>query len=169
MKVLVAYASKHGATREIAHAIANTLNNEGLKASTRELPHVENLDEYDAFVLGSAVYMGRWMKEATQFLSENADKLSKKPSWIFSSGPTGEGDPHELLEGWEYPAEIESAVDKIHPREVVLFHGRLEKDKLNWFSRWVVRMVKAELGDFRQWHQITEWAQAIAKELRVKA
>ena len=29
--------------------------------------------------------------------------LSQKPVWLFSSGPTNEGDLEVLLEGWKFP------------------------------------------------------------------
>jgi menaquinone-dependent protoporphyrinogen oxidase len=58
-KVLVAYASKYGATAGIAEAIAATLRQEGLEADARPAQEVRDLGGYRAVVLGSPVYMGR--------------------------------------------------------------------------------------------------------------
>jgi menaquinone-dependent protoporphyrinogen oxidase len=55
--VLVAYASKHGSTAEIANAVAEALCAAGLRADCLEAVDVRGLESYDAVVLGSAVYM----------------------------------------------------------------------------------------------------------------
>src|SRR4051794_9549902 len=64
MRVLVAVASKHGATRGIAEAIADRLRERGLAAHVSDASDVQSLDDIDAVVLGSAVYAGRWRKDA---------------------------------------------------------------------------------------------------------
>ena len=64
MRVLVAAATKHGATGEIAQAIADTLRDQGLDPAVLEPERVDTIDGYDAVVLGSAVYAGHWLKPA---------------------------------------------------------------------------------------------------------
>ena len=64
---------------------------------------VRDLSEYDAVVLGSAVYIGGWRKEAVKFLKDNEGALAERTVWVFSSGPAGEGDPVDLLDGWRFP------------------------------------------------------------------
>ncbi len=68
MRVLVAYASRHGATRGIAERIAATLSAAGLEADVSAMRDVREPEGYDAFVLGSAVYMFRWLKDFTRFV-----------------------------------------------------------------------------------------------------
>jgi menaquinone-dependent protoporphyrinogen oxidase len=89
MHVLVAYASRHGATQGIAERIAETLQNAGLDAEARPAAVVKNVDEYDAFVIGSAAYMFHWLKDAAQLVRRNRAALARKPVWLFSSGPVG--------------------------------------------------------------------------------
>ena len=64
MRVLVTSATKHGATGEIAQAIADTLRDQGLDPTVLEPEQVDTVDGYDAVVLGSAVYAGHWLKPA---------------------------------------------------------------------------------------------------------
>ena len=97
-KVLVAYGSKHGSTAEIAEAIGEAMVEAGLDVEVLSADEVSDLDGYGAVVLGSAVYAGMWQKEAVRFLEANEAALTARPVWIFSSGPTGEGDPVELYE-----------------------------------------------------------------------
>ena len=99
VQVLVAYATKYGATAEIAEKIGQALRGAGLSADVLPADRVSDLTPYQAVVLGSAVYIGQWRKEAVKFLKANETVLAEKPVWLFSSGPSGEGDPVELGQG----------------------------------------------------------------------
>lgn len=164
--VLVAYASKHGATAEIAEKIAQAIRQAGLGADALSTERVSDLNPYQAVILGSGVYMGRWRKGAAQFLRANEKALAERPVWLFSSGPTEEGDPAELLEGWRLPKSLQPIADRIQVRDVAVFHGNLDTAKLNFFERWIISKVKASIGDFRDWEAIAAWATAIADALK---
>jgi menaquinone-dependent protoporphyrinogen oxidase len=164
-QVLVAYATKHGGTAEIAERIGEALREEGLITDVLPADGVSDPAPYRAVVLGSGVYMGRWRKEAAGFLKANEQLLAERPVWLFSSGPTDEGDPMELTDGWRLPGALQPAADRIQPRDIAVFHGVLDEKKLGFFERWIIKNVKAPLGDFRDWEAITAWAKAIATEL----
>src|SRR4051794_38107257 len=51
MTVLVAYASKHGATREIAEALGRDLRSRGIDTDVIRADEVGGVEEYDAVVL----------------------------------------------------------------------------------------------------------------------
>ncbi len=164
-QVLVAYATKHGATAEIAEKIGQTLRQAGLRADVLPAQRVDDLSPYQAVILGSAVYMGQWRKEAATFLGANEKALAGRPVWLFSSGPTGEGDPLQLLKGWRLPKTQQAVADRIHPREIAVFGGALDPKKMNLFEKWIIKNVKASLGDFRDWDAIDAWAKAISDAL----
>jgi menaquinone-dependent protoporphyrinogen oxidase len=164
-KVLVTYASKYGATSEIAEKIAEVLGQAGLQVDLKPVKEARDSSPYGAVVLGSAVYIGAWQKDAEKFLKKNEQALSKIPVWIFSSGPTGEGDPAELLQGWTFPEKLKPVAERIQPREMVIFHGAVEMEKLPAMYRWMLKNVQAGIGDFRDWEAITSWASSIADEL----
>jgi len=165
-QVLVAYATKYGATAEIAEQIGQVLRQAGLRTDVLPADRVGDLTSYRAIVLGSAVYIGRWRKEAAKFLKANEAVLAEQLVWLFSSGPTGEGDPVELTNGWHFPKALQPIADRIRPRDIAVFHGAIELKKLNFIEKWMIRKVKASLGDFRDWDAITSWATAIADELK---
>ena len=165
-RVLVAYASKHGTTAEIAGKIGDTLKQAGLQVDVLTVKSVKDPASYKAFVLGSAVYIAMWRKEMAQFVQKNEKLLSGRPVWIFSSGPMGEGDPTELLHGWRFPEAQRSLIQSIKPRDVALFHGAIDIKKMNLFEKWVLKSVKAPTGDFRDWDAINKWAAGIADELK---
>jgi menaquinone-dependent protoporphyrinogen oxidase len=166
MKVLVTYASKYGATAEIAEKIGQVLGEAGLHADVLPADAVRDLSPYEAVVLGSAVYIGRWRKQAVKFLKANETALAEKAVWLFSSGPTGKGDPLELVQGWRLPKALQPIADRIHARDVAVFHGAVDSEKLNFIERWMLKNVKAPAGDFRDWETITAWATAIADALK---
>lgn len=139
--VLVAYATKHGSTKEIAERIGATLGGRGLNADVRDTRDRPSPEAYDAVVLGSAVYVGSWRKDAATFLRQHQARLREVPCWLFSSGPTGEGNPEAILGGWAFPKQLESVLEDIQPRGIVLFHGCLNTDELGLFEELVVRGV----------------------------
>ncbi len=165
-RILVAYASKYGATAEIARKIGQVLTEAGLKVNILPAEKVTDLSPFDAVVLGSAVYQGHWRQEAVTFLEDYKTLLAKIPVWVFSSGPTGSGDPVELSRGWHFPSEQQSMVNRIHARDVALFNGVLDTSKLNFAERNVVKEFSAPVGDFRDWHAIISWAVSIVASLR---
>jgi menaquinone-dependent protoporphyrinogen oxidase len=165
-QVLVAYATKYGATAEIAEKIGQVLHQAGLQPDVLPVDRVSDLNPYKAIVLGSAVYIGRWRKEAARFLETNEKVLAEQPVWLFSSGPTGEGDQVELMNGWRFPKALQPIADRIQPRDIAVFHGALNVAKLNFIEKWMIRNVKAPVGDFRDWEAITSWAISIAEALR---
>ena len=168
-QVLVAYATKYGATAEIAEKIGQELREAGLPTDVLPADRVSDLSAYKAVVLGSAVYIGRWRKEAVRFLKANEGVLAKQLVWLFSSGPTGKGDPLELTDGWRLPEGLQPIADRIEPRDIALFHGAVDVDKLNFLEKWMLNNVKSPVGDFRDWEAITGWATAIAGEVQEAA
>ncbi len=164
-KVLIAYASKYGATEEIAQAIGRTLREAALVVDVVRCKDVRDLSGYDAVVLGSAVYVGRWRREAADLLRLAEGQLARVPVWLFSSGPTGEGDAAELLHGWRFPSALQPIADRIRPRDVAVFHGALDRTRLNPFDAFIVRNVKAPLGDYRDLDAVAAWARSIAAAL----
>jgi menaquinone-dependent protoporphyrinogen oxidase len=167
--ILVTYASKYGATKEIAQKIAEVLRQAGLQVDVFPVDSTLDLTPYTAIVLGSAVYVGKWQKEAVSFLQSHEKTLAGLPVWLFSSGPTGEGDPVKLVEGLRFPAALQPLMDRIHPRDIAVFHGHINRDMLNFIEKWAIKsLVKKPFGDFRDWNAITAWATTIAKALKEK-
>ena len=165
--ILVAYASKYGATKEIAEKIDEVLCLAGLQADVCPVDGILDITSYQAIILGSAIYIGKWQKETVEFLRVNEKILANRPVWIFSSGPTGEGDPVELVEGFRVPVALQPVVDRIHPCDIAVFHGHINRDKLNFIEKWAIKsLVKKPFGDFRDWDAITAWTTSIVETLK---
>jgi menaquinone-dependent protoporphyrinogen oxidase len=172
VKVLVAFASQHGATGEIAERIAKTLTAEGHRADLVELPAHSDVATYEAFVIGSAVYMGHWRKEAVSFVHEHERNFAGKAVWLFSSGPLGtsETDPKGRdLRAASMPKEAPDLQEMAKPRGHRVFFGALDSKKLSSGQRLVRRFPGAHdlmpEGDFRDWAEVGSWAKEIASQL----
>jgi menaquinone-dependent protoporphyrinogen oxidase len=167
MKAIVVYASKYGSTKGIAEFIAEKLRQRGTQAEAQQVDVVHSPADYDAFVIGSAVYMMHWLKEATEFVMRNRTVLANRPVWLFSSGPLGSdisvNDPK--LE----PKEIAEFREAINPRDHRVFFGTLDSSKLGFAHRTTRKLPAARAmlpeGDFRDWKEIEAWASSIAQAL----
>jgi menaquinone-dependent protoporphyrinogen oxidase len=156
MTVLVTYASKHGSTKGIAEAIGERLRERGMDAEVRPIREVQSLEGYDGVVVGSAVYLGSWMKEAQAFLDRHAEALRLIPVWLFSSGPTGT-DPA----GGALLDKQQRRLDAVGARDHHVFAGALNAGELGFLERRVVKAAKTPLGDFRDWREVERWADTI--------
>lgn len=170
MKTVVVYTSKYGSTTGIAEFIAEKLRQQGTEADAHEVGQVHNLEDYDAFVVGSAVYMTHWMKEAAEFVMRNRVVLASHPVWLFSSGPlrteTKDTQGRDVLVSAE-PKEIAEFKVAINPRDHQVFFGGLDASKLAFSHRMVRKMRAARAilpeGDFRNWNDIGAWAMSIGR------
>lgn len=165
-KILVTYGTKHGATAEIAEKIGQVIREAGLDVDVASAKDVKNPSRYSAFVIGSAVYIGQWRKEARSFVQKTESLLASCPVWLFSSGPADKGDPVQLLKGWRYPKSLEPVIERIEPRDIAVFHGLISPQKMGGLERWMINRVKSPEGDFRDWDSIAAWARGIADSLK---
>jgi menaquinone-dependent protoporphyrinogen oxidase len=164
-QMLVAYATKNGATAEIAEAIADQLRQDGHAVDCTPAGEVDSVEPYNAIVVGSAVYMKRWRPEARHFLKHNAEALARRPLWVFSSGPCGEKpDP-----SWSEPPKIIKLAERLGVRDHTVFGGRLPLEPGNFMERAMVRNCPPENRDLRDWDMIRTWAARIGRDLGSEA
>jgi menaquinone-dependent protoporphyrinogen oxidase len=158
-RVLVAVASRHGATLELGQWVADGMRSaaQGCDVVVRRAAEVDDVAGFDAVVLGSAVYFGHWLEEARELLLRCAIALWELPVWIFSSGPLGE---HPR------PPEVFLDIDEVQrltrARAHRLFPGRLEEDLLDLGERAIVAAFFVPKGDFRDPAAARAWGVEIA-------
>jgi menaquinone-dependent protoporphyrinogen oxidase len=161
-RVLGAYASKNGATAEIAAAIGHELGQHGVEVDCLSADAVGRVDDYDAVVLGSAVYMKRWQRDARRLLHHQRAALADKPFWLFSSGPVGDAPPDP---DWCEPKDVVREAEHLGVRDHVIFGGRVPADPHNFVERAMAKNTPPEHRDKRDWEAIRDWAAAIAADL----
>ena len=159
-RVLITYASKYGSTGGVADAIGKELCGKGLAADVALIGNAGDLGLYQGVVVGSAIYMGKWMPEATDFVKKNRDILRRMPVAYFLvcitlSQPTEKN----RAEALSYMEPIMRAVPEIRPLGIGTFAGALDYNKLSWLNKRILKAKGAPEGDFRDWNSIRTWAQ----------
>ncbi|HEY9332779.1 MAG TPA: flavodoxin domain-containing protein, partial [Kribbella sp.] len=155
--VLVAYASKSGATAGIAEAIGAELRAHGHDVDVLDVNRVQDLARYDVVVLGSAIYLRRWRKDAVRFLRHHVDALRERQVWLFHSGPVGPDKDQDQ----DMPPAVRHLAHEIGATPAVTFAGRLEPDTAKGFL--ARRLATGDLtGDSRDWDKIRAWAADIS-------
>lgn len=157
-RVLVAYATKRGSTREVAEAIATTLQERGARADLRAAADCRELNEYRAVVLGGALYMGRWHRDARAFLKRHSTALETRPIAIFAMGPQ-KTDEKSVRSARQ---QLDNALKRfrdLDPVAIAIFGGVIDPAKLRFpFNRM-------KPSDARDWTAIRSWAVDLASRL----
>jgi menaquinone-dependent protoporphyrinogen oxidase len=175
MRVLVAYATRHGSTAGIAERIAEILRASGFTADAVPVKDVRALDPYDAVVIGGAAYLFHWLKDATAFSKRHRRELLRRPVWVFSSGPLGtdllDDQGNDVRESCR-PREFEELTALLHPRGERVFFGAWDPEAppASLGERMLRHLPASKgavpAGDFRDWPAIETWAHDIAADLQ---
>jgi menaquinone-dependent protoporphyrinogen oxidase len=156
MTVLVAFATRHGSTREVAESIACTLKAFAADVEFGEAREVRSQPghgpgqarRWTLVVLGAPLYSGRWHRDAHRFLRRHRKELADVPVAVFGMGPRKD----DVL-AWERSrTQLDRALAKhgwLTPTAVMVFGGVDAPDK-------------RPRRDLRDWTKIDAWAASIA-------
>jgi len=163
-RVLIAYETGAGATTDVAEEIGRAIGKNGdVEAVVRRVSDVHDLGGNDAVVVGSAIRAGKWLGGASRFVETNQDDLRGLPVAYFVVCLTMK-DPTE-----ENCATVEAYLDPqrtlVEPVSVGLFAGAMQLRKLPLPLRLIMKMMKAEEGDFRDWEAIRAWGGSLRSDL----
>lgn len=158
--VLVTFASERGSTAEIADAIGATLREAGRSAEVLPVRDARDLTRWNAVVVVSAVYMGRWRPEAVRLLKLHRQALAGRPVWLVQSGPLDRSAEESAI---PLPDKVARLADAIGVRGHATFGGKLAADAHGFVASKMVRAGTS--GDFRNFEQIRAWALGVARAL----
>jgi menaquinone-dependent protoporphyrinogen oxidase len=164
-QILVAYATRHGSTQEVAEAVAATLRERGLDVELQSVRKVRSVEKYQAVVLGTALYMFRLHKDARRFLVRHRVTLAERPVAIFALGPIND----EEKEWQGVRAQFDKELAKfpwLVPAAKEVFGGKFDPAKL-WFPYNLVPALKRlPASDIRDWKAIHDWASGVAENFQ---
>jgi menaquinone-dependent protoporphyrinogen oxidase len=159
LRVVVAYATKHGSAAEISEAIVEVLRDAGLDAEAAPAYKVRSLRHYDAVVVGSGLYSATWLRAANRFVRAHREALAELPVWLFSSGPL---DRSADFDDIPMTAHVAEAIGDLPIRGHRTFGGRLVPDAPEVAAGIIATH---RTGDFRDFEAIRAWAREIAAAL----
>ena len=162
--ILVAYASRHHGTEEMAAEIAAALRDAGFRVDLRAAAEVPTTEPYGAVIVGSAVYMAEWERPALELIRRERDVLAGRRVWLFSSGPVGDGRSTRHPETVPQPAVVDRLADEIGVRGRAMFGGRVDAQQ-DSFAMAIMAQAGLE-GDWRDLPRVRSWALEIASALR---
>ena len=156
MSVLVTYGSKRGGTKGLAEMVATDLREEGLQVDLIPPRRVKRLDEYEAVVVGGALYASRWHRAAKRFVKRHTGELRERPVFFFSSGPLEDSATKKDIP----PVEgVQALMARVGARGHITFGGRLSPDAKGFPAS---AMAKNRAGDWRDPAQVQAWVRSIA-------
>ena len=90
MKILVAYYSRSGNTKKMAHGVAEGVKQAGIDVDIKDINemNVDDMLQYDALIFGSPTYYGLMAAEMKKLLDDSVKlhgKLSGKVGGAFTS------------------------------------------------------------------------------------
>ncbi|MDQ1458697.1 MAG: menaquinone-dependent protoporphyrinogen oxidase [Actinomycetota bacterium] len=176
MAVLVGYASAHGSTRGIAERIAAQLGENGLAVAIRPVDEIDDVNEFDAVVVGSAIHDGAWLPEGSDFVHRHLTALATRPLWLFSVGLVGDSSSAfpgavaaQLRALRRSPKEIAHFRKVTHALDHAEFAGAIQRDQWPRSDRVIFRGMRGRYGDHRDWDDIDAWTDEIVTGLRAAA
>jgi menaquinone-dependent protoporphyrinogen oxidase len=157
--VLVAYASKHGTTREVAESIAGTLREfSRLAVQIEDAALVHDISRYDLVVVGGGLYMGKWHADARHLLQRHRHELAGKRLAVFAMGPDSL-EESKVAESRKQLERALAATPELEPIAVVIFGGALTPET------WRFPFNRLPAFDARDWDAVHGWAEEIAAKL----
>jgi menaquinone-dependent protoporphyrinogen oxidase len=157
-RVLVVYASKKGSTREVAEAIADRLEADGLRTVVQPASDRVDVSAFDAVVVGGALYTGRWHRDARRFLRRHRRVLGTMPVAVFAMGPATMDD-HAVAGSLGQLERGLASVPEVSPVAVGVFGGVIDPARLRFpFNRMPP-------SDARDWDAISAWADDFAGQV----
>jgi len=158
-RALVVYGSKRGGTAGLAQMVGSALQDNGWEVVVQDAARTADLRGVDMVIIGGALYMNRWHKDARAFARRREPALRTIPVWLFSSGPLD----NSALSGDLAPVvQVQEIARRLEARGHMTFGGRLAADAKGFGAR---SLAKKYAGDYRDPGQVADWVRQILHEL----
>lgn len=158
-QILVTYATRAGSTAEVAQGIAEELCASGANVYLLPIHEARDLSPYSAVVVGSAIRMGAWVGEATDYIESHRDELAKLPLAYFAVCATLFEENEETLE--EVSTYLDNPKAHLLPQSEAVFAGAMDFSKLSILESTVIKAIGTDEGDYRRWDHIQSWANSL--------
>ncbi len=162
--VLVAYATRHSATAGVAAYIADVLCELNHRVDLRYVENVSSIEDYDAVIVGSAIYEFNWLPVAKDFIERFKLPLASMPVAYFFGCAALKEDTEENQEAvLIYINPVLRKYPDIVPVDIGRFGGAVDFSRLDDFETTVINAIGVtENEDWRDWDKIGAWAEKVS-------
>lgn len=162
-RILIAFASYHGSTADIAKFIGKEFLKKNLLVEVLSTEQVETVTGYDLVIIGSPIHRGKWLDEIPRFVGNNSEALKDIPTACFITClAASKTDEASIKQAESYLHASLLDVPEIKPFHTGIFAGKLDYGKCTFFERTFLKMLlyikDVEEGDYRDWVKISSWA-----------
>ncbi len=161
-KVLIAFASKSGSTKEVAESIAERIQTETVEVDVKNIDSIPNVSEYDMVVVGAPINGMKWRQDAVDFVGIHQSDLMYKRTAYFSLSYTA------VLGRKMWRKQISKAFDNVSkqvpPIKTGTFAGKVDGE-MPAVVRFIFGMPKDTPHDQRDWDLISTWAEDLSHEI----
>lgn len=169
-KILVAYATRYGSTREVAEAAGTALREQGVDADVKPAKDVTALGGYGGVMLATPFYLGSMLKDATAFLERNRAALQGLPVALLALGPVQASD--DMTEARKQLDGALAKVEWLKPVAAEMFVGKYDPAHLRLLDKLIGVPPASPLHgvgahDDRDWESIRAWAEALPAAMGV--
>jgi menaquinone-dependent protoporphyrinogen oxidase len=166
-QILVAYDTKYGATRTVAAQIQDVLCDSGARVDMTLVERIDDISEYDAVVLGSAIISESWRPGMLRFLRAQEAVLATKQVAVFIvCGLLHEdtAEYREIAQQYYIDKVLEKYPQVVPVGNAGLFAGVVDYSVLQPLDEFLMRVLFARLlpeGDYRNFDKVTQWTDDI--------
>ncbi|WP_353081858.1 flavodoxin domain-containing protein [Tessaracoccus lapidicaptus] len=156
-RVLVAYATRGGAARDIAETVGEVLRASGHAVRVADLKSKPGVDGAELVVLGSGINAGSWYPEATSWLAAEAGALRAARVAVFNACLNA-ADPAKRDDSLAYNRSV---AERVRASASESFAGRFVPEHISWWRRLFLRTMQKPTQDHLDLDAVRAWASTL--------